>query len=144
MVESGAAAEVSDAIANVSCALPGGAVAMEIAMVLESWGHTIGLVLVMDTPRSEQIRPLQPHATAADESDVMELVEMILGALGSDALGMGDSMAHPAKSEEWTSFTFAERMEFFAPIWRIMRDDNMTALQVCPAAVSPHFTLKQC
>ncbi|KAK9863861.1 hypothetical protein WJX84_009188, partial [Apatococcus fuscideae] len=108
----------------------GGAVAMEIAMVLESWGHTIGLVLVMDTPRPEQIRPLQPHAVAADESDVMELVEMVLGALGSDALGLGEGMAHPARSEEWQALSAEERMEFFAPIWRIMRDDNMTAAQV--------------
>ena len=110
---------------------------MEIAMVLELWGHAIGLVLVMDTPRPEQIRPLQPHAVAPDESDVMELVEMILGALGSDALGMGDSMAHPARSEEWTSLSFEERMEFFAPIWRIMRDENMTTAQVC-IALSMH------
>ena len=105
---------------------------MEIAMVLESWGHTIGLVLVMDTPRPEQIRPLQPHAVAADELDVMELVEMVLGALGSDALGLGEGMAHPARSDEWQALTAEERMEFFAPIWRIMRDDNMTAAQVLP------------
>ena len=107
---------------------------MEIAMVLESWGHTIGLVLVMDTPRPEQIRPLQPHAVAADEGDVMELVEMVLGALGSDALGLGQGMAHPARSEEWMRLSNEERMEFFAPIWRIMRDENMTAAQACSAA----------
>lgn len=31
-------------------------VAMQIAMVLESWGKEVGLVLVMDTPRPDQVR----------------------------------------------------------------------------------------
>jgi thioesterase domain-containing protein len=35
----------------------GGLVAMEVAAVLESWGHDVGLVLIMDTPRPEQVRP---------------------------------------------------------------------------------------
>ena len=60
----------------------------------------------------------------------MELVEMILGALGRDALGMGSSIAHPRDSEEWKSMTAYEKLEFFAPIWRIMRDENMTVEQV--------------
>jgi pimeloyl-ACP methyl ester carboxylesterase len=118
----------------------GGAVALEVAMVLESWGHTVGLVLVsggrggegmqrqwgegwgssgqepcpvaptpwselhllrplipllhappappcpppqiMDTPRPDQIRRAQPEAEAASEEDSLELMEMILGALG--------------------------------------------------------------
>jgi thioesterase domain-containing protein len=34
----------------------GGLVAMEVAAVLESWGHDVGLVLIMDTPRPEQVR----------------------------------------------------------------------------------------
>lgn len=33
----------------------GGAVAVEIALLLESWGHHVGLVIVMDTPRPEQV-----------------------------------------------------------------------------------------
>lgn len=28
---------------------------MQIAMVLESWGKEVGLVLVMDTPRPDQV-----------------------------------------------------------------------------------------
>ena len=60
----------------------GGCVAMEIAMVLESWGHKVGLVLIMDTPRSDQIRPAQPEAPEATDGDTLELMEMILGALG--------------------------------------------------------------
>ena len=109
------------------------AVAMEIAMVLESWGHQVGMVLVsrraacphqpelrqcqaagalhrtpphrfgsqsahatcpppslppswppqiMDTPRPDQVRRARPEAEAATEEDSMELMEMILGALG--------------------------------------------------------------
>lgn len=33
----------------------GGLVAMEIAAVLESWGYDVGLVIIMDTPRPEQV-----------------------------------------------------------------------------------------
>jgi thioesterase domain-containing protein len=112
----------------------GGAVAVEIAMVLESWGKEVGLVLVrilyvinsshptnilrtcfnglfvlfvqiMDTPLKEQIRPGQPEATEATNEDCLELMEMILGALGRDALGMGSSIAHPKESDEWKGMT---------------------------------------
>lgn len=85
---------------------------------------------IMDTPLPSQIRPIQQEAGQATEGDVMELVEMILGALGRDALGMGSSIAHPRESEEWKSMTAYEKLEFFAPIWRIMRDENMTVEQV--------------
>ncbi len=34
----------------------GGAVAMEIALLLEEWGHDVGLLIIMDTPRPEQVR----------------------------------------------------------------------------------------
>ena len=27
-------------------------------MVLEGWGHEVGLVLIMDTPRPDQVRPV--------------------------------------------------------------------------------------
>lgn len=84
----------------------------------------------MDTPLPAQIRPAQPEATQASEADEMELMEMILGALGRDALGMGSSIAHPRESEEWKGMNQQQKLEFFAPIWRIMRDDNMTVQQV--------------
>ena len=35
----------------------GGAVAAEIALKLESWGHDVALLIIMDTPRPEQVRP---------------------------------------------------------------------------------------
>lgn len=84
----------------------------------------------MDTPLPGQIRPIQQEAGQATEAEVMELVEMILGALGRDALGLGSSIAHPRESDEWKSMTAHEKLEFFAPIWRIMRDENMTVEQV--------------
>lgn len=43
-----------------------------------------------------------------------------------DAVGLGAGMAHPRESEEWKSMTMRQRYEFFAPIWRVMRDDNVS------------------
>jgi 3-oxoacyl-(acyl-carrier-protein) synthase/acyl carrier protein len=91
----------------------GGAAAVEIAMVLESWGKEVGLVLIMDTPLTEQIRPGQPQATVATDEDCLELMEMILGALGRDALGMGSSIAHPKESDEWKHMTVRDDIHLF-------------------------------
>jgi pimeloyl-ACP methyl ester carboxylesterase len=139
----------------------GGCVAMEVAMLLEAWGHDVGLVLVggapaaagrrpslsatepaglgrdcprtllslmqaqaarrrptlgsflpppaqiMDTPRPEQVRAMQPGAQECAEEDALELVEMILGALGRDAIGLGASSLHPRESEEWRNMSMA-------------------------------------
>lgn len=63
------------------------------------------ILQIMDTPLTEQIRPGQPQATEATDEDCLELMEMILGALGRDALGMGSSIAHPKESDEWKNMT---------------------------------------
>jgi len=63
----------------------------------------------MDTPRPEQVRPLQPSAEAATEEDCLELMEMILGALGRDAIGLGAGMAHPRESDEWKAMSLMEK-----------------------------------
>ena len=63
----------------------------------------------MDTPLTEQIRPGQPEATKATDEDCLELMEMILGALGRDALGLGSSIAHPKESEEWKGMTVSDK-----------------------------------
>lgn len=42
-----------------------------------------------------QVRQRRPDATECTEEDALELMEMILGALGRDAVGLGASMAHP-------------------------------------------------
>lgn len=69
---------------------------------------------IMDTPMTEQIRPGQPDSEEATDEDCLELMEMILGALGRDALGLGSSIAHPKESEEWKGMTVScvvDRME---------------------------------
>ena len=33
-------------------------------------------------------------------------------------------------SEEWQGMTLLQKYEFFAPIWRVMRDDNMSVEEV--------------
>ena len=50
---------------------------------------------VMDTPLPAQVRPLEPNAEAATDEDVVELLEMILGAIGRDALGECLSLVSP-------------------------------------------------
>jgi hypothetical protein len=63
----------------------------------------------MDTPRPEQVRPLQPSAEEPSEADCLELMEMILGALGRDAIGLGAGMAHPRDSEEWKGMDLMQK-----------------------------------
>eukprot|EP00955_Chlamydomonas_euryale_P066680 359616-Chlamydomonas_euryale.AAC.9 len=50
---------------------------------------------IMDTPRPEQVRQLQPDATECTDADALELMEMILGALGRDAVGLGARYGRP-------------------------------------------------
>ena len=40
------------------------------------------------------------------------------------------SIAHPRDSDEWKAMHLDQKYEFFAPIWRIMRDDNMAVDEV--------------
>ena len=55
---------------------------------------------------------------------------MILGALGRDAVGLGSSMEHPRESEEWKGMSIHEKYAFFAPIWRVMRSENLSVADV--------------
>jgi hypothetical protein len=88
------------------------------------------LLQVMDTPRPEQIRAPRPEEATASDADMMEVIEMVLGAMGRDVLGLGSSLEHPCQSDEWRGMTTEEKFDFFAPIWRVMRDDNMSIEQV--------------
>lgn len=63
----------------------------------------------MDTPRPEQVRTAQPAALEATDDENLELMEMILGALGRDALGLGSSIEHPKDSAEWKAMTVGGR-----------------------------------
>lgn len=47
-----------------------------------SWPLHAAPLQIMDTPHPNQIRRAQPEAEAATEQDALELMEMILGALG--------------------------------------------------------------
>lgn len=67
---------------------------------------------VMDSPMPGQIRTAQPEAQAATDEENLELMEMILGALGRDALGLGSSIAHPKDSDEWKGMTVRQRLQF--------------------------------
>ena len=40
------------------------------------------------------------------------------------------SIGHPRESEEWKGMSMDEKFAFFAPIWRVMRDDNISVEEV--------------
>jgi hypothetical protein len=52
---------------------------------------------------------MQPSAEAATEEDCLELMEMILGALGRDAIGLGAGMVHPRDSDEWKAMNLQQK-----------------------------------
>jgi hypothetical protein len=41
------------------------------------------------------------------------------------------SITHPRESAEWIGMSMEQRFEFFAPVWRVMRDNNMDVAEVC-------------
>jgi len=43
---------------------------------------------------------------------------------------MGSSVAHPRESPEWRAMDLPAKIDFFAAIWRVMRDDNMSVEEV--------------
>lgn len=80
----------------------GGTVAIEIAMILESWGHEVEAVIVMDTPLKEQsLVVADPTAKVATDQDINQVMEMLIGALGTETVGLGKGRMHPRESEEW-------------------------------------------
>eukprot|EP00963_Diacronema_lutheri_P009971 scaffold941_cov454-Pavlova_lutheri.AAC.1 len=102
----------------------GGVVAVQIAIQLQEWGHEVGLVVLFDAPYPLQCRAPVPDSDFVSVEDANELMEMILNALGEEAVGFS------TKSNEWLSMSTEERFAFFAPIWRVMRDNNMTVEEV--------------
>lgn len=84
----------------------GGTVAVEVAMVLEAWGHIVEAVIVMDTPMKEQslIVP-DPDRKVATDEDLNDLMEMLIGSLGAQITGLGKGTQHPKDSEEWKQMT---------------------------------------
>ncbi len=47
---------------------------------------------------------------------------------------MGSSVAHPRESPEWRAMDLPAKIDFFAAIWRVMRDDNMSLQDVSRSA----------
>jgi hypothetical protein len=53
------------------------------------------------------------------------------------------STGHPRESEEWKNMDMEQRYAFFAPIWRVMRDDNMSVEEVGRQIRHVALTVKQ-
>lgn len=84
----------------------GGTLAIEIAMTLEAWGHEVECIVVMDTPTKEQsTRVPDPGLKRASAADMNEVMEMLLGALGPEIVGIGRGRQHPRDSPEWKAMT---------------------------------------
>ncbi len=63
--------------------------------IVNQWWNENVIMQIMDTPLPAQIRPIQQEAGQAAEADVMELVEMILGASWQRCPGAGQQHCPP-------------------------------------------------
>lgn len=81
-----------------------------------------------DSPRAEQLR--RPDTSPVTPADVITTMDMMLGALGREAVGMAGEGDNPATSPEWASLDFQGKLEVFAPIWRVMRGESMMLREV--------------
>ena len=96
----------------------GGVVALEVAIQLQNMGREIAGVFLFDAPHPCQIRKAEADAIANDKNAV-ELMEMILNAI---------DFGH--QRQGWANMPFYQKYEYFAPVYRIMRDENFSAVQV--------------
>jgi thioesterase domain-containing protein/3-oxoacyl-(acyl-carrier-protein) synthase/acyl carrier protein len=96
----------------------GGVVAIEVAIQMRKMGREIGGVFLFDAPHPCQIRKSEADAIANDKNAV-ELMEMILNAI---------DFGH--QRQGWQNMPFYQKYEYFAPVYRIMRDENFSAVQV--------------
>lgn len=96
----------------------GGVVALEVAIQLQAIGREIAGVFLFDAPHPCQIRRAELNAIANDKNAV-ELMEMILNAI---------DFGH--QRQGWANMPFYQKYEYFAPVYRIMRDENFSAVQV--------------
>jgi thioesterase domain-containing protein/3-oxoacyl-(acyl-carrier-protein) synthase/acyl carrier protein len=96
----------------------GGVVAIETAIQLEQAGREIGAVFCFDAPHPCQIRGAIQNSMA-DDRDAIELMEMILEAIDFGLERGG-----------WPDMNIMEKYAYFAPVYRVMRDENFTVAQV--------------
>ena len=96
----------------------GGVVAIEVAIQLEQMGREVGAVFAFDAPHPCQIRQADADSMG-DDRDAIELMEMILEAI---------DFGHERSG--WPSMKIMEKYAYFAPIYRVMRDQNFTVAQV--------------
>jgi len=96
----------------------GGVVAIETAIQLEQVGKEIGAVFCFDAPHPCQIRGAIQNSMA-DDRDAIELMEMILEAIDFGLERGG-----------WPDMNIMEKYAYFAPVYRVMRDENFTVAQV--------------
>jgi hypothetical protein len=108
----------------------GGTLVVEIAMLLESWGKEVEYVFVFDTPVKEQSKPGDPNAPRATAADMNEILEIIIGALGSEVVGLGSGQEHPRDSPEWKAMNLQQRLEFLQPLWSVMSGRSLS-LEEC-------------
>ena len=84
----------------------GGIVSIEVAMVLESWGHEVECVVVMDTYAKEQSKVVpNPDIKRASAEDINAIMENLIGAAGAQVVGIGKGRQHPRDSPEWKAMT---------------------------------------
>merc|ERR1712072_478620 len=96
----------------------GGVVAIEVAIQMEQVGKEIGAVFCFDAPHPCQIRGAIQNSMA-DDRDAIELMEMILEAIDFGLERGG-----------WPDMNIMEKYAYFAPVYRVMRDENFTVAQV--------------
>jgi len=96
----------------------GGVVAIEVAIQLEQAGREIGAVFCFDAPHPCQIRGAIQNSMA-DDRDAIELMEMVL-----EAIDFGHERGG------WPDMNIMEKYSYFAPVYRVMRDENFTVAQV--------------
>lgn len=121
----------------------GGGVAVEIAGLLEKWGHEVAHVIVWDSPLPAQIRPIQPDADDVSIEECEEMLGMTVGALGAETLGLGGGLQNASDTDAWRSMSFDEKLEFFAPIWRAMRSQDMPIEEVRRQLAFVTLSIKQ-
>lgn len=124
----------------------GGVVAAVAAVRLEALGRAAAATLLIDAPPPDRVRRVEAEdaeavargSATATGDEVIEFMELVLGAMGRDAVGVGagwggsdsknsdndaSNADHPAHAPVWRNTCLRGKIRLFAPIWRVMRGD---------------------